>query len=219
MTQIREALKGLGSKQLEAIRPTPVPGLYEVVMGANLAYFSADGHYMLLGDLVDTKDYKNLSAPRRDEVRRKAIDAVSESDMFIFAPKGEVKHTISVFTDVDCGYCRKLHRDIKAYNDSGIKVRYLMFPRAGRDSKSYEKAVSAWCASDRNAALTRAKNGEELEQKECPNPVSRHMALGESIGVTGTPTIVTETGEVLPGYVSAAQLNKILNHDEPGDLR
>jgi thiol:disulfide interchange protein DsbC len=210
--KIQEVLKNLGhTVQADAITVSPVAGFYEVLMGPSLAYFSADGRYMLLGDLVDTKTYDNLSVPRRNEARRKAIDAVGEENMFVFAPEKPAKHTITVFTDIDCGYCRKLHREIKAYNDNGIKVRYLMFPRAGKDSKSYEKAVDAWCAKDRNAALTRAKNGEELERKDCVNPIQQHMSLGELMGVTGTPTIVTDEGEILPGYVPAASLAKLMD--------
>lgn len=210
--KIQEALKNLGHTiQTDAITVSPVPGFYEVLMGPSLAYFSADGRYMLLGDLVDTKTYKNLSVPRRNEARLQAINAVGEENMFVFAPGKMAKHTITVFTDIDCGYCRKLHREIKSYNDNSIKVRYLMFPRAGKDSKSYEKAVDAWCAKDRNAALTRAKNGEELERKDCVNPIQQHAGLGELMGVTGTPTIVTDTGEILPGYVPATSLAKLLD--------
>ncbi|CAK0763659.1 thiol:disulfide interchange protein DsbC [Gammaproteobacteria bacterium] len=220
ISQIRETIKTLGpNAQNNTITPSPIQGIYEVVMGPTLAYFSADGHYMLVGDLVDTKTYKNLSATHRNEARLKAINAIGEENMFIFAPEKPAKHTITVFTDIDCGYCRKLHKEIKSYNDSGIKVRYLLFPRAGKDSKSYEKAVDAWCAKDRNDALTRAKNGEELERKDCPNPIQQHMALGELVGVTGTPTMVTDSGEVLPGYVPVAPLLKLLDNENKGELR
>jgi len=195
------------------ITATPIPGVYEVIMGASIAYFAADGRYMLVGDLIDTQTAKNLSATRRNSARRVVLDAVGEANMFVFAPE-KTLHTIDVFTDIDCGYCRKLHRDIKAYNDNGIKVRYLMFPRAGKDSKSYQKAVSAWCARDRNIALTRAKNGEEIDVKECANPVQRHVELGESMGITGTPTIITPKGEILPGYVPAIPLVKLLKDED-----
>jgi thiol:disulfide interchange protein DsbC len=215
IVQIKKTLKALGhdESKISDITVSPIPGFYEVLMGPNLTYFSADGRYMMLGDLVDTKTYKNLSVPRRNAARTKAIDAVGEENMFVFAPEKEPKHTINVFTDIDCGYCRKLHREIGSYNENGIKVRYLMFPRAGKDSKSYEKAVDAWCATDRNAALTKAKKGERLDRKDCPNPVQQHMALGELMGVTGTPTIITDTGEILPGYVPAASLAKLLEND------
>ncbi len=218
--RIQEALKGVVSgSETSAVVPTPIPGIYEVMVGANVVYFSADGQYMLVGDLIDTKAHKNLSVPRRNEARLHAINTISESDMFIFAPEKQAKHTITVFTDLDCGYCRKLHKDIKGYNDSGIRVRYLLFPRAGKDSKSYEKAVDAWCASDRNAAFTRAKNGEELERKECPNPILRHMALGEQIGITGTPTIITDTGEMIPGYLPPDKLANHLDGDHPEESK
>ena len=217
IAQIQEAVKVLApGAQGATITPTPVLGVYEVLIGSDLLYFTADGHYVFTGDLVDIKTHKNLSGSRRNEARLNAINTISEADMLIFAPEKPAKHTITVFTDLDCGYCRKFHHEIKAYNDKGIRVRYMLFPRAGKDSKSYEKAVDAWCAADRNAALTRAKNGEELERKDCPNPVLRHMALGEAIGVTGTPTIITDTGEMLPGYVPPDQLAAHLDAAQNG---
>ncbi len=220
VAKIQETVRAVApGVQSSAATPSVIPGLYEVQMGPNLAYVSADGRYMLLGDMIDTKTLKNLSVPRRNAARLSAINAVSEDDMFIFAPEKAAKHTITVFTDLDCGYCRKLHHEIKAYNDNGIRVRYLLYPRAGKDSASYTKAVSAWCAKDRNAALTRAKNGEELDRKDCPNPVQRHMALGELIGLTGTPTIITDTGEILPGYVPPVQLANHLDTVNQGNTK
>jgi len=217
--KIRESLKALPTvSQVEEIRPTPITGLYEIMVGPNLLYFSEDGKYFLAGDLVEAKTQKNLTVPRRNEARLKAINALGEDQMFIFTSEKATKHTITVFTDIDCGYCRKLHRDVKSYNENGIKVRYLMFPRAGKESSSYEKAVSAWCAKDRNAALTRSKNGEDVENKECPNPIVRHMALGDQIGVTGTPTIITDTGELLPGYLPPGPLARLLDQGGSGDL-
>lgn len=216
LEQIKETIKKLGHDKITIndITPTPIPGIYEVLMGANLAYLSADGRYMLIGDLIDAKNYKNLSATRRSEARTKALNELGEENMFVFAPDKPAKYTVTIFTDIDCGYCRKLHRDIKSYNENSIKIRYLMFPRSGKDSKSYEKAVNTWCANDRNAALTKAKNGEELEHKECSNPIKQHMSLGESMGVTGTPTIITDNGELLPGYAPATTLVQILSDEK-----
>ena len=132
--------------------------------------------------------------------------------MIIFKPETS-KHFVSVFTDIDCGYCRKLHSEIDQYLAQGITVRYLFFPRAGKGSDSYAKAISVWCADDRQKALTDAKKGDSLAKKTCDNPVDQHMELGEAFGMSGTPMIVTEKGNVLPGYVPAAQLAKILSSE------
>jgi len=129
--------------------------------------------------------------------------------MLIFAPK-DYKYTVTVFTDIDCGYCRKLHAEIDQYNAKGIRVRYLMFPRAGVGSPSYQKAVNVWCADDRNQALTRSKAGETLEEKQCKNPVADEYALGQMVGVTGTPAIFLADGELVPGYVPADRMESIL---------
>jgi thiol:disulfide interchange protein DsbC len=129
--------------------------------------------------------------------------------MIVFKPKA-TQHVIYVFTDIDCGYCRKLHSEIDQYLKLGIEVRYLFFPRAGKDSDSYFKAVTVWCAKDRNAALTKAKSGENLARKQCDNPIDEHMALAEAMGANGTPMIVTEKGVIMPGYVPAEQLLKML---------
>jgi thiol:disulfide interchange protein DsbC len=120
---------------------------------------------------------------------------------------------VSIFTDIDCGYCRKLHSEIDQYMAQGITIRYMFFPRAGKGSDSYKKAVSVWCAADKNKALTAAKKGENLDAKTCENPVDEHMALGEAFGMNGTPMIVTQKGNILPGYVPAPQLAKVLANE------
>jgi thiol:disulfide interchange protein DsbC len=131
--------------------------------------------------------------------------------MVIFAPAEKTDHTVTVFTDIDCGYCRKLHNEITDYTQNGIKVRYLMFPRAGFNSESYHKAVSVWCAENRQEAMTRAKRGESVTPKKCPNPVQEQAELGQSLGVQGTPSIILENGQMIPGYVPAAQLAQMLD--------
>lgn len=199
----------LGDVQVDRIRPSAVEGLYEVVIGPHVFYVSADGRHMLQGDLVDMDKGRNLTQPEREAALRSTIDGVGEENMLIFSPD-KPRHTITVFTDIDCGYCRKLHEEMAAYHDKGIRVRYLMFPRSAVDSPSYNKAVSVWCAEDRNEALTRAKQGKDPVPKKCDNPVERHMALGQSIGVRGTPSIVLEDGRVLPGYVPADRMAAML---------
>jgi thiol:disulfide interchange protein DsbC len=200
----------------DQITPSPIPGLFELRMGAQIAYVSADGRFLVRGDIIEVKTDQNVTEARRSTARLAAIDDLGEDTMIIFSPK-QVKHTISVFTDVDCGYCRKLHKDIEQYLAEGIRVRYLFFPRSGPDSEGWSKAEKVWCSADRNAAMTRAKRGEAIEAKACnPTPVQRHYTLGLTFGITGTPAIITDTGELVPGYVPPAELASYLNGEASG---
>ena len=212
---IKQSLvKRLPNTQIDAIEETQIPGLYEVTIGPRIYYVSKDGRFLIQGNLIDLKNSVNLTEAKLAKVRQAALEKVGEDKMIIFAPK-KVKHTISVFTDIDCGYCRRLHSQIDQYLKRGIKVRYLFFPRAGKDSQSYNKAVSVWCAKDRNQALTQAKQGQPIEPLKCDNPVDQHMKLAGQFGVSGTPMIVTEKGDILPGYVPPEQLSKYLEGKLP----
>lgn len=202
--------KALGNIEPDSIETAPIAGLYEVVVGTHVIYVSADGRYMLQGELIDVKNRKSLTEPRRREAIRVLLDSVSEDDMIIFKPE-KVKHVVTVFTDIDCGYCRKLHNEMDNYLAEGIEVRYMMFPRAGAGSESYKKAVAVWCSDDRNAAMTSAKNGRALDMKSCENPVDRHMELVQQLGARGTPFIILESGDTQPGYVPAKQLARLLD--------
>jgi thiol:disulfide interchange protein DsbC len=186
--------------------------LYEVVAGGNIFYVSEDGRYLLQGQMYDAVEKKNITENKLANVRKLALEKVGENKMIVFKPKTS-KYMVSIFTDIDCGYCRKLHSEIDQYLAQGITVRYLFFPRAGKGSDSYTKAVSVWCAADQQKALTAAKKGESLDAKTCDNPIDEHMQLGEAFGMSGTPMIVTEKGNVLPGYVPAAQLAKVLGSE------
>ena len=198
--------------RVDSIKPSEIQGIYEVIVGSEIFYASEDGKYLLQGQLFDAHAKKNITESKLAQARKATLDKVGEQKMIIFkAPIS--RHMVSIFTDIDCGYCRKLHSEIDQYLAQGITVRYMFFPRAGKGSDSYKKAISVWCAADRNKALTSAKKGENLESKTCENPVDEHMALGESFGMNGTPMIVTEKGNILPGYVPATQLAKILSSE------
>jgi thiol:disulfide interchange protein DsbC len=212
--QVRQvASKLFTGQQVSSIEASPIPGLYEVMVGAELFYVSADGKYLLNGDLYDINSRKNLTTPKVAKVKAQMIEKVGEENMVIFAPE-KYQHTVTVFTDIDCGYCRKLHNEIHQYNDQGIRVRYLMYPRAGIGSPSYQKAVNVLCAKDRNDAMTRAKAGEEIEEKQCENSVVQHYKLGQALGVSGTPAIFLDNGELVPGYVPAKRLAAMLGEME-----
>jgi thiol:disulfide interchange protein DsbC len=193
----------------DSIRPTPVEGLYEVAFGPRVVYVSADGRFLVQGSIIDLERRENLTEPRIAAIKAEAMAAVGEDSMLVFGPE-DAPYTISVFTDIDCGYCRKLHEEIDRFNAAGIRVRYLYYPRAGQGSPSYQKAVSSWCADDPKQAFTEAKQGKDIPEKTCPNPVDAHLALGQQFGVQGTPTIVLEDGETLPGYVPANRLKQML---------
>jgi thiol:disulfide interchange protein DsbC len=195
-----------GSK-LEDLRPSPIPGIYEFMQGAEISYLTADGKYFIDGNLYDMKSRDNLTEALRTHARIALINSVPESEMLIFSPPNP-KYTITVFTDVDCAYCRKLHSQIAEINRLGIRVRYMFFPRTGPGTESWKKAEVVWCSANRNEALTRAKAGATLDMnKVCaPTPVKREYELGENIGVRGTPAIITESGDYINGYMEPREL-------------
>jgi thiol:disulfide interchange protein DsbC len=213
--RLAEVLPG---QQVTSIHQTPVPGIYEVLIGTDLLYVSEDGRYMLQGRLIDLEQRENLTetSPRLAEAlkraakeRAAAVEKVGDDNMVVFSPK-RYDHTVTVFTDIDCVYCRKLHSEIDSYLDAGIRVRYLFYPRAGAGSPSFNKAVSVWCADDRQKAMTDAKAGRSVDNRKCENPVASHVHLGEELGINGTPAIVLDTGELVPGYVPAKRLSGLL---------
>jgi len=207
LTRMQAALNGA---QPDSIAPTPIPGLYEIVLGGQVLYLSADGRFAVQGEILDLATLANLTDNRRGELRGKAIEAVGEENMVIFAPEGPIKHTVTVFTDIDCGYCRRMHEQMPTYHQEGIKIRYLWFPREGAGSASFAKSIGVWCAADRLDAMNRAKRGEDIERKTCDNPVQAQYELGQQLGIRGTPSLVLESGEMIPGYVPPAQLAELL---------
>jgi len=190
----------------EEVRPSPVPGLYELMHGTDAAYVTADGKYAIAGDLYELGTNTDITEAERRQTRLRLLGAIPESDMVIFGPK-DARHTVTVFTDVDCAYCRKLHSQIADYNRLGIRVRYVSYPRTGPNSESWTRAEQVWCAANRNEALTRAKRGESLTDKPCAHsPVAREYALGREFNLQGTPAIVLANGDMLPGYLSPTEL-------------
>ncbi|HEY7672500.1 MAG TPA: DsbC family protein [Gammaproteobacteria bacterium] len=204
------ALKGV---EVGDISESPVPGVYQVAVGADVAYVTSDGRYLLEGELYDLKTNRNLTEQTREEARVDLLASVDPATMIVFKPEdGVVKHTITVFTDVDCGYCRQFHRDIAEVNALGIEVHYLFYPRTGPDTESWAKAEKVWCSADRNAALTRAKLGGSLPDATCgETPVAMHYDLGHRMGLRGTPAIYSSTGEHLGGYLPPATLIRVLD--------
>ncbi len=193
------------------IQPSPVKGLYLVIAPPHVLYISEDANYIIEGNVTNINTGEDLTSGYRNSARYAAVDALKDSMIIFSPPKDKIKHVITVFTDIDCYYCQKLHNEVAEFNRLGIQVRYLAYPRQGIGSASYDKAVTVWCSKDKKAALTQAKNGEKLENIKCDDsPVDKHYALGNLLNVRGTPAIVLENGQLYPGYIPAARLSQAL---------
>ncbi len=184
---------------------SPVAGVFRLEVGGAFAYAYVDGDYVLLGDLLNTKEQVNLGDEATNAIMAKRIAEVPTSQMIVFGPETP-KRYITVFTDIDCGYCRKLRLEVPELTKAGIEVRYLAFPRAGIGSGSYDKYVSVWCSEDQQKSLTMAKQGEAIPEATCDNPVASSYELGREVGVRGTPTIIFDDGTITPGYVQSDEL-------------
>lgn len=196
------------------VAPSPVPGLYEVIMGGLVAYVSADGKYLISGNVYDLDTQVNLTAARQNSARAKALAATSESNMIVYGP-ATAKMTVTVFTDVDCGFCRKFHSQIADVNKAGVRVRYMFFPRTGPGTESWAKAEQVWCAADRREALTRAKKGEAVKGKTCDAAaVKSQYELGSDLGVEGTPAIFTQNGDYIGGYLTPTELVQAIQESQ-----
>ena len=212
--KIRAAIQSLvPGATIDSIADAVIPGLVEVQVSGQVAYVSEDGKYLFQGSIYDINGKKDLTEASRAEVRQTALKDFGKDKRIIFSPANP-KHTVTVFTDIDCGYCRKLHDQIAGYNAQGIAIEYMFFPRAGVGSASFDKAVDVWCAADRRDALTEAKAGGEPVKAECPNPVEAEYALGQRIGVNGTPAIFTADGTQIGGYVPPEQMRARLDQLE-----
>jgi len=198
-------LKAVPDAEITSIKPSPIPGYREVAINGRIVYVSADGKYLVQGSLIELSSRDNLTAASEAVIRRADLDAVPRDRRIIFSPPNP-KYRITVFTDIDCGYCRKMHTQIAEYNKAGISVEYLFFPRSGPNTDSFTKAISVWCSSDRRKALTDAKADRPLPKKTCANPIAMDYELGRKIGVDGTPAIYAADGTQIGGYVAPAEM-------------
>ncbi|HHW4681323.1 MAG TPA: DsbC family protein, partial [Xylella taiwanensis] len=192
------------------IGAAPFLGFREVVVSGQILYVSDDGHYLMQAQPYDIHNKKFAVSEGLLAYRHAQLATVPQSQRIVFAPKNP-KYTISVFTDIECGYCRKLHSEIAELNKRGIAVEYLAFPRMGLGSQDYKDMVSVWCASDRKQALTAAKAGQQIQNKNCNNPVALEYTLGQRIGVNGTPAIFAADGTQLGGYLPPEKLRALLD--------
>jgi thiol:disulfide interchange protein DsbC len=193
-----------------AISETPIEGLLMVQIGGDIVYATADGKYLVQGRVLDMHTLEDLTEGAKAEIRRDLLAKVDTSGQITFGPE-DAEYELTVFTDIDCGYCRKLHAQMDEYNQQGIAIHYMAFPRAGIGSHSYDKAVSVWCAGDQRSAMTQAKQGAEPDPAKCDNPIEEQYQLGRELGVTGTPSLLTAQGQMIPGYVPPEKLRERLD--------
>ena len=216
--EVDEARAGIVEEKVRSLAPnaktiaiseTPIEGLLQVQINSEIVYVTSDRQYLVQGQIMEIDSRANITDDAKSGIRMGLLEDLKQDEQISFSPV-EPKHELLVFTDIDCGYCRKLHNQVEEYNEEGIAIHYLAFPRAGVGSASYDKFVSVWCADDQKAALTLAKGGADPEVQKCPNPIADQYELGREIGVTGTPALVTSDGTLIPGYMPPAQLRERL---------
>lgn len=205
---VRNAVKSLiPNATVDSVKAAPISGFSEVIISGQVIYISNDGKYLMQGLLYDVANKTDLTETAMRGIRKKAMEASPVKERIVFSPKdGKVKHSIVVFTDIDCGYCRRMHDQMPEYNALGIEIQYLLFPRGGFPSDSSRKSIAVWCAADAREALTNAKAGKDPGNAECANPIEAQYHLGQKVGVTGTPSIVMADGSFMPGYVPPQDL-------------
>ncbi len=214
--QIRDALNKMApTAKVISVESTPMQGVKEVTLdsgrGGEVYYVSDNGEYLISGNMYNTQTREDLTESKKAGIRKELVSQFGPDKRIDFFPK-DMKHHITVFTDIDCGYCRKLHSQMDEYNKRGIGISYLFFPRAGLKSNSYDKAVAVWCADDKQEALTKAKSGIQMDLKKCENPVAEQYKTGQAVGVSGTPAIVLDNGTLMPGYLPPDALLQRLDY-------
>ncbi|MGQ7845019.1 DsbC family protein [Granulosicoccus sp. 3-233] len=211
-SRLAERLPGIDVTSLEE---SEIPGLYELITDGQIYYVDETAEYLVDGSLIRLSDRSNLTDARQGLIHAALIEEIGEDNMLIYEPEEPSNRSITVFTDISCGYCRRLHSEIDTLMDAGVRVRYLLFPRAGLGSQGHDDLVSVWCADDPQAAMTNAKAGGKIEPRTCDNPVESHVALAERLGLRGTPLIYTDSGTKIPGYREATVLAGMVNDSTP----
>jgi thiol:disulfide interchange protein DsbC len=205
LTQLRDKMQKLFGIKAEDVQPSPIAGLYEVNHKHEIAYVTADGKFMVHGDIVNLDSGEEITEEHRRADRVAALSSLGPNSFISFAPPPPLasRYIVTVFTDVDCGYCRKLHSEMAAYNAKGIEIRYAFWPRSGPDTPSWYRAEAVWCSANQRKALTEAKLGADIPTKthNCDNPVAHEYELGMQLGIRGTPAMFLPDGEMLDGYV------------------
>lgn len=208
--KIKERVSSLVSTEFGVeVKAIGSTGIYEVVLGSEVLYMTEDANYLVMGNLVDLRTRDNLTENTKTKARKKILDTLDVSSMIEFSAKGKVKHIMTVFTDIDCPYCKKFHKEVPKLNEAGITVRYLAFPRSGIDTPSFKKMEAIWCADDQVKAMDEMKNKNKLpSSKACSSPIKQHLTEVRKLSLNGTPALLFEDGNLVPGYVPAEEIIK-----------
>lgn len=203
---IAERLEKMVGVAPDSLAPSAAAGILEAKWGSNFAYVTADGRYAVFGDMVNIDTLEEVTENTRRTSRVALLNELGAENMIEFAPESP-KYTVTVFTDVDCGYCRMMHKQVPEYNAEGISIRYVFYPRTGPNTDSFRKAEAIWCAEDRKAALTAAKASGDIQgPSDCINPIKREWDLGQKLSLRGTPLIVLPNGDTVAGYIPPQEL-------------
>ena len=204
---IRQALtKVLPGDLTYDLKPAPIQGLYSVMIGPQVLYVTNDGRYLMEGNVFDLQTHVNITDNLKREARIASLASVQEADTLTFKSAQLDAETVTVFSDVDCAYCRQFHKEMADYHARGINIRYLFFPRDGKNSDTYQKMQNIWCNENPREAWTAAIAGKSVTTAACANPIDRHIALGRLMEIRGTPAIILPSGEHVAGYLSADKL-------------
>ncbi|AWL11011.1 Protein disulfide-isomerase [Saliniradius amylolyticus] len=207
--QLKTTLSDQLGMKVTSLEPAPVEGLYQAVTSRGLFYVSTDGGYLIHGRVYNiNKGLLNETEQALAEIRLEGLEQFQDSTIEFKAD--DERHVITVFTDISCGYCRKLHSQIDEYNRRGITVRYLAFPRGGLNTQTYKDMVSVWCSDEPKATLTAAKAGDNIPANSCENKVRQQYEFGQKVGVNGTPALILDDGSMIPGYQPPARLEQAL---------
>ncbi|MCG8427229.1 MAG: DsbC family protein [Chromatiales bacterium] len=208
--------KEMADVVVDDVQATPVTGLYQLTSGSRIFYLTPDLKYAFRGSLIDLDNQVDITAEEQGKLSMKFIEKLGDEKMVVFGPKeGKAERTITVFTDTSCPYCARLHEEVPQLNEAGIRVRYLLYPRAGIGSDAYKVLQSAWCAEDKQQALSDAKNGKNIEEKSCDNPIAETIQLAREVGLQGTPLIFTDAGVMVSGYRPANILIESVKSSKP----
>lgn len=210
--KIKDAMsQAIPELSIDEIALSPVSGMYQINMGPNILYISEDARYVFTGDIIDIKNNReNITEIARKSLRVSSLKKMVQKNAISFAPKNP-QYRIVVFTDIDCGYCRKFHNHIVELNKLGVAVDYLAFPRGGPNSSGFDKMVNVWCSDNKQVALTDAKSGKPIPNKICKqHHVGEQFEFGMMMGINGTPTMILEDGSLVPGYLPPERILELL---------
>lgn len=195
---------------IDNVEKSPLPGFYELTAGPSVWYVSADGRFVLTGDVWDIESAspadQNLTERVRRDLRVKLVSDLQDKNMIVYKPKSERVAVVTVLTDPDCGYCKRLHSELPRLAELGVELRYIAFPRQGISSPTYTKMVGVWCSDNQHLAMSKAMSGEVIEADACEHPLEEQLKIAEQLGVNATPALVFEDGTLVLGYMPAEQL-------------